>query len=329
MLWQPISSPPSRVTTRAGPFSRMADTSRAVSISAPSRCACAVARRARSAPLSPVGEAEVVLDPRALPGLPAGRVALHHQRPQPLRRAVDRGGQPGRAATEDHEVVEGKLRRRCAGRSARRSRSGRAAPEPRRPRTRAPAGGPRPGRAAAISAARLGVGDVEPAVGDAVAGEEVAGGVRLGREAVAHQAQARLGAARRGVGLPVLQEVVEHRVEPLLRRVPGLHQVVVEAELVDRADGGLGVGVGREQHALGLRGHLQGAREELDPAHPGHALVGDQERHGLARGARSARRRPPRPRRSPPAPPGTASRSGAEGRARSRGRPRDRRRRPG
>ena len=46
-------------------------------------------------------EAEVVLDPRALPGLAAGGLALDQHRAQPLRRAVDRGGQPGRAAADD------------------------------------------------------------------------------------------------------------------------------------------------------------------------------------------------------------------------------------
>ena len=130
--------------------------------------------------------------------------------------------------------------------------------------------------------ARLGVSHVEPAVGDAVAGHEVPGGVRLRGEPVTHQAQARLGEPCGGVRLPVLHQVVEHRVQPGLRWAPGLHQVVVEAELVDRPDGGLGVRVGGEEHALGQWSHLQGAGQELDAGHPRHALVGDQERHGLA-----------------------------------------------
>ena len=94
--------------------------------------------------------------------------------------------------------------------------------------------------------------------------------------------QPRLGEPRGGVRLPVLQEVVEHGVQPGVRRTPGLHQVVVEAELVDRPDGGLGVRVRREEHPLGLRGDLQGTGQELDAAHPRHALVDDQERHRLA-----------------------------------------------
>ena len=55
-------------------------------------------------------EAEVVLDPRRRPGLPAGRLALDHDRPQALRRAVDGRGQPGRTGADDHGVVLGRLR---------------------------------------------------------------------------------------------------------------------------------------------------------------------------------------------------------------------------
>ena len=42
-------------------------------------------------------EAEVVLDPRAGAGLPAGRDHVDAQRSQPLGGAVDGGGQSGRA----------------------------------------------------------------------------------------------------------------------------------------------------------------------------------------------------------------------------------------
>ena len=161
-------------------------------------------------------------------------------------------------------------------------------------------------------AARLGVGDVEPAVRDAVARDEVAGGVGLGREPVADDPQPRLGQPRRRLGLPVLQQLVEHRVEARLGRAPRLHQVVVEAQLVDRPDRGLGVGVGREQHALGLGGDLDGLGQELDPAHAGHALVGDQHAPPARRAGRSPRRSRSPPRRSRRAPPGGATRTVAQ-----------------
>ena len=50
-------------------------------------------------------EAEVVLDPRAGAGLPAGRPRLGDERPQPLGAAVHRGREPGRPAAE-HDQVE-------------------------------------------------------------------------------------------------------------------------------------------------------------------------------------------------------------------------------
>ena len=52
----------------------------------------------------PGGEAEVVLDPRARPGLAAGRPRLGHERPQPLGPAVDGGREPRGPAAEHDEV---------------------------------------------------------------------------------------------------------------------------------------------------------------------------------------------------------------------------------
>src|SRR5690606_7452016 len=65
--------------------------------------------------------------------------------------------------------------------------------------------------------------------------------------------------------------------EPLLRRVPRLHEVVVQAGLVDRLDGRLGVRVGGEQHAARLGEQLPRAADELEPAHLRHALVDQEE----------------------------------------------------
>ena len=46
------------------------------------------------------------------------------------------------------------------------------------------------------------------------------------------------------------QQVVDDRVELLLRRVPRLEQVVVEVDDVDRVDRGVGVRVRGQQHPL-------------------------------------------------------------------------------
>ena len=65
-----------------------------------------VARHAR-------GEAEVVLDPGGRARLAAGCLALDHDRPEPLGRAVHGGRQAGRPRADDHRVV---LRGRRLGR---------------------------------------------------------------------------------------------------------------------------------------------------------------------------------------------------------------------
>ena len=49
-------------------------------------------------------EAEVVLDPPRCPRLAAESAALDHERVEPLRRAVDGGAEPGRAASDDEQV---------------------------------------------------------------------------------------------------------------------------------------------------------------------------------------------------------------------------------
>ena len=88
----------------------------------------------------------------------------------------------------------------------------------------------------------------------------------------------------RRAGLPGREEVGDDRVELLLRRVPGLEQVVVERDLVDGLDRGAGVGVGGEQHALGVGGDLARLDEVLGAREPGHPLVGDQQRDLVAAG---------------------------------------------
>ena len=66
--------------------------------------------RLHERPLREVGagdagrEAEVVLDPRAGAGLPAGRDPVDAQRSQSLGCAVHCGGEPGRSAADDDEV---------------------------------------------------------------------------------------------------------------------------------------------------------------------------------------------------------------------------------
>ena len=128
-----------------------------------------------------------------------------------------------------------------------------------------------------------GVLDVEPAVGDLVVRQQVADALRVGRQPIADHAHGvavsvrEAGRARCG-GTPVLEQVVEHGVQPLLGGMPGLHEVVVEPDLVDGAHRHLGVGVRGEEDALRVRGFGGDMGEQLDARHPRHALIGDDER---------------------------------------------------
>jgi hypothetical protein len=91
----------------------------------------------------------------------------------------------------------------------------------------------------------------------------------------------------RGDGLvpsvaPQLDELVHHRVELLGGRLPRLEQVVVEVDDVDGLDGGVGVGVGGQQGPPGVGEQVHGLLQELQAAHPGHAVVGQEDGHRVA-----------------------------------------------
>ena len=226
-----------------------------------------------------VGEAQVVLDARALPGLPAGRRPLHEYGPQPLRRPVDRRAEPRRAAADHHEIVEvrrGRGREPHPGREIGRLRLDQRLPvrsdHHRQPLPVLPGGGEQP---PALRLVR-----VVPAVGHLVAGQELPHLRRPRRPAVPDD----LGAGHRPVvaAPPGLQQIVQHRIELLLRRVPRLEQIVVEIDDVDRVDRRVGVRVGGQQHAARPRIHVQGLLQELDAVHPRHPVVGQDHRHQIA-----------------------------------------------
>ena len=234
----------------------------------------------------PGGEAEIVLDVAARPRLSARRLALDEQRVQPLAGAVDRRRQPRRPAAHHHEIVErllgaraqaepgghlGGLRVQQLGAVGEEHGGERRLARPRALRPRQPLGQ----RARLVRQLH-----VQPAEGDQVAAEEVAQRVRPRRPPVADHAHALVW--RAVARLPVVEQVVEVRIEVLLGRIPGLGEVVVDPHLVDGADGGVGVGVGGEQHAPGVRRARDRRGQQLHARHLGHALVHEQERDRVA-----------------------------------------------
>ena len=232
-----------------------------------------------------------------VPAWPPGASRSTMHRAQPLGRAVDRGGEAGGAAADDHEVVVlgGRLRRRR--RAARRARARSGARAPCRPRAARPAAARRRRRRPCSSSrASPSRSTSSQRAGTRLRARKSRRSCESRREAVADHAHA-AGLERRA-GLPRRQQVLDDRVELLLGRVPRLEQVVVELDLVDRLDRRLGVGVGGQQHALGVRARACAPRPGTRcPAMPRHALVGDQQRDLLA-----ARRRAPSARPAPRAP---------------------------
>ena len=123
---------------------------------------------------------------------------------------------------------------------------------------------------------------VEPAIRDEVAREEILDLVRSRRPLVPDEPQPlRLGQI---LGLPRVEQIVDHREQAFLRRIPRLRQVVIEVRVVDGLDRRVDVRIGREQHATRQRIHLARLREHVGPLHARHALVADHDRQRVAAG---------------------------------------------
>ena len=63
----------------------------------------------------------------------------------------------------------------------------------------------------------------------------------------------------------------------LAGRIPRLHKEVIDIGLVDGADGGIGVGICREQRPFRVRKNLPRSLQETHSIHVRHALVRQQQ----------------------------------------------------
>jgi hypothetical protein len=94
-----------------------------------------------------------------------------------------------------------------------------------------------------------------------------------------------------GCCLPFGKLAVEDWIQVLLRRIPGFHQVMIECDLVDRFDSGLGIRVGSQQDFTSIRIYLGGIFEELSAAHVRHSLIYQEKRDDAAALAQLTQRR--------------------------------------
>ncbi len=190
-----------------------------------------------------------------------------------MRRRRPRPGRP--AAADDHEVVELGRRRGRQPDPGRQLRVGRLHQHLAVHRDHHRKGHPVGlGRLQEPLAFRL-VGEI-PAVGHLVAGQELAYLRRARRPAVADDLE--FGHRPRVGRPPGFQQRIHHRVELLLGRIPGLEQVIVEINHVDRVDGGAGVGVGGQQRPPRPGVNVHRVLEELDPVHLRHPVIGQEHR---------------------------------------------------
>jgi hypothetical protein len=227
-------------------------------------------------PGDPGRESQVVLDPRAGAGLPAGRDRLGREHVESLGGRVDRGRQSGRPGAHHDDVVD-VLLAQCLGEPGAAGELFQRGPavelpfpphyERRRRR-----------RYLELPQDRLGLAvglQVEPLEGDQVPGGEVAEAVRLGREARADDGHADHATPEQQ--LPAHDERLDHRLAQighLVHRVPQLLGVEREDPAVlqhpphdDDAPAGQGVHVAGEladpvHRDLSLA--LAGVRHDLD-----------------------------------------------------------------
>src|SRR6185437_7064231 len=84
------------------------------------------------------------------------------------------------------------------------------------------------------------------------------------------------------IGLPVVEQIIDHGIELLFRRIPGLHQVIIQLNIVDGLDRGVGVRIGGEQHPFSVGKEFPGLLQELYAFHLRHPLIGNEHGDGLA-----------------------------------------------
>ena len=211
--------------------------------------------------------------------------AFDDDRAQAFAGAVDRGGQSGRTAAHNGEIIKVSL---CMGAQADfvgdggERRLGQAHPigkQDYRERLRLRAKRIHQTTNFGVAFGKL---HVDPLMGHLIARKKITQLVRAIGPARAEHADALVRGTKRRT--PVVKQVIERGIEFFFGRIPGLHEVVVDASVVDGINRSAGIGVGREQGALGEWMKFHSFGQEADAVHLRHALVGQKESNGIVAG---------------------------------------------
>src|SRR5579863_4757238 len=231
----------------------------------------------------PGGKTKIVLDSRTHPRLSTRRLPLNHYRVQPFRGTVHGGGQAGWSTTDNCEVVKASL-----GTSAQSDllcHLGRAAlkkfssigEQHNRKIGRFRAQNIQQTLGFRIAGRQF---NVDPLVRNVASRQEVAQVVGAGGPAGTQYSYS----LKRGVerGLPIIEQIVQLGIQMERGRVPRLQEKVMNAHLIDRADGSTGIRVRGEQRTFRIWKDAHTFLQKLDPIHPWHALIGEQQSHVVA-----------------------------------------------
>ena len=116
---------------------------------------------------------------------------------------------------------------------------------------------------------------VGPLVRDLVPAKEILQLVTAWRPARAQYSQTLIGGLV--VGLPIFEQIIQHRVKLFLGRIPRLQQVVMDSRGVDRGNRRVGICIRSEEGAFGLGKELHALAQYVESGHVRHALIGERQ----------------------------------------------------
>ena len=83
------------------------------------------------------------------------------------------------------------------------------------------------------------------------------------------------------IGIPVVEQVVQNRKQLLFGWIPRFQQIVIELNVIDGFNGGIGVRVGCEERPLGVWIEFDRLLERFHAIHFRHAMIHKEKRHSI------------------------------------------------